>query len=630
MRVSVFGKFLLTLSFFVLVSTAVSASDDLYKEARAYQREGEYDLAIQAYKTYLTSPVDGNLNERGLGLYTDALVQLMNAFQSKGDPEACISALKDVYAGSSTLQTYCQRDYYSVMGYALSRTENMEEAEAMVLKALTLPLHSATAERYFRDYAYAAAVFYSNPKYQDEVVEWCRAAVVQADLCNNASGKQWVVSMLGSLYKRTGDFNKALELYLQSMDEAQLRNDNLGLLNSLNTLVDIFLYWDVPKYADIYADQAIRIEKSLESANPMISAQTYINKGRTLHHLGKTDSIAFYVSAARDLCESLPYNSGMVDVNLLNGMYLTERGGDSIDSGIGELLAVAEHGTAANRVKAYHQLAQSYLKQEDTWKADVMLDSLFALLNQNISPTFIHNLDYKPILDHYRKVKNHTKAELYVQLMLKEREEYDRKRQDSNLVEAIVNLQTEKSLQEQKILKLRQERQFLWMMCAIVVSVIIISCVLILLLRENKRHKKEMKKAGMQLNELIDNLNRSNIEKRKVVEKMNEFLHDKHKRQELMTLTPHILKESGELKFRECFELLHPHFLHRLRENVPAVSHREELLSMLIALKQDNRKIAELMAIEPRSVLMLRHRFRQKIGMTTEISLENFIEAFLD
>ena len=53
------------------------------------------------------------------------------------------------------------RDYYSVLGYALSRTENMKEAEKTMLKALTLPLHHATPERYFRDYAHAAAVFYS-------------------------------------------------------------------------------------------------------------------------------------------------------------------------------------------------------------------------------------------------------------------------------------------------------------------------------------------------------------------------------------------------------------------------------------------------------------------------------------
>ena len=64
-------------------------------------------------------------------------------------------------------------------------------------------------------------------------------------------------------------------------------------------------------------------------------------------------------------------------------------------------------------------------------------------------------------------------------------------------------------------------------------------------------------------------------------------------------------------------------------KSFPAFPDREELLSMLIALKQDNKQIAEFLAIAPRSVLMLRHRFRQKIGMNTEYSLENFIEDLL-
>ena len=50
---------------------------------------------------------------------------------------------------------------------------------------------------------------------------------------------------------------------------------------------------------------------------------------------------------------------------------------------------------------------------------------------------------------------------------------------------------------------------------------------------------------------------------------------------------------------------------------------------MLIFLKRDNKEIAELLAIAPRSVLMLRHRFRQKIGITTDNSLEEFIESTL-
>ena len=110
---------------------------------------------------------------------------------------------------------------------------------------------------------------------------------------------------------------------------------------------------------------------------------------------------------------------------------------------------------------------------------------------------------------------------------------------------------------------------------------------------------------------------------------IKEFLSSKNNRHELETLTPTTLQTDGESKFRQYFELLHPLFLPRLREKVPSVTPREELLSMLVVLKQDNKRIAELMAIAPRSVLMLRHRFRQKIGMTTDLSLDKFIEDIL-
>ena len=139
-----------------------------------------------------------------------------------------------------------------------------------------------------------------------------------------------------------------------------------------------------------------------------------------------------------------------------------------------------------------------------------------------------------------------------------------------------------------------------------------------------------MEEADKKLATLVEQLNESNQEKQVISQEIQEFLKDKDKRLELETLTPHILKESGETKFRQCFELLHPLFLHRLRERVPSITRREELLSMLIVLKQDNRDIAELLAIAPRSVLMLRHRFRQKIGMATEFSLEEFIDEALN
>jgi DNA-binding CsgD family transcriptional regulator len=138
-----------------------------------------------------------------------------------------------------------------------------------------------------------------------------------------------------------------------------------------------------------------------------------------------------------------------------------------------------------------------------------------------------------------------------------------------------------------------------------------------------------MKQADQKLSSLVQKLNQTYAEKENITREIDEIMSDKENRHELISLTPYILQKNGESKFRQRFEVLYPLFLPRLRERIPAITRREELLSMLIVLKQDNKEIAELMAIAPRSVLMLRHRLRQKIGISTDNSLENYIEETL-
>ena len=612
-----------------LVSLSGLAGDDLFVKARELQREGKYDEAIGAFRSYLLQPVDANkLSQEQTSTYTDALMQLMNTYQCKGEPEACVVALKEIQHSSPILKKKCLRDYYSVLGYALSRTENMEEAEAVTLKVFTLTLHHATPQRYFRDYAYAAAVFYSNPDYQENGIDWCQEALVQAELCENTSGKQWVAAMLGTLYKRNGYINKALQLFQQSKEESLKRGDDLGVLNSLHALIDLFLYWDVPEYANIYASEAIQVEQTMTMDNPMVSAQTYINKGRALLQLGLQDSVSFYILKARGLCSSLPYNSGMVDVDLLHGTFLTEMGGDSLHLGIQELEQVTHQATAINRAKAYHQLAQTYLKSEKYEMADVMLDNMYSLLSQEDTPIFIH-IDYKPIINHYLKSKNQQKVEQYTKMMLQEQQALKEKRLNFNLVEAIAESQTEQQRQQLKIVQLEKSNQRLLFIICAVLSAMIIAVIITLLINQRREHKRIMQQADDKLANVLQKLHQTKTEKDIISQEIDEIISDKENRRELESLTPSLLQKSGESKFRQRFDLLYPLFLPRLRERVPTITRREELLSMLIVLKQDNKEIAELLAIAPRSVLMLRHRFRQKIGMAADHSLESFIDETL-
>lgn len=630
MRLPLWVKKILMLHAFVVICCVSFANDNLFGQARKLQRDGKYDEAIEAFRNYLLQPIDEkDFGKEQMVIYTDALVQLMNTYQSKGEPEAFISTIQEIFEASAILQKQCLRDYYSVLGYALSRTERMKEAEDTMLKTFTIPLHHATPERYFRDYAYAAAVFYSNPDYQKEVIDWCQEALLQAQLCENTSGKQWVTAMLGSLYKRGGHLNKALELFQQSKAEVQQRGDDLGVLNSLHMLIDLFLYWDVAEYANLYASEAVRVEKSMTAKNPMVSAQTYINKGRALQQLGEVDSVAFFTEKARELCRALPYNSGMVDVDLLHGTYLIAKGGDSLHLGIQELQRVTQQATVANQAKAYHKLAQTFLKNKQNDLAETALESMYSLLSQTDSPIYIH-LDYEPIINHYIESRNQPKVEQYTKMMLREQQALKEKQLNFNLVEAIVEMQTQKQRQELKIMQLEQTNQRLWFLVCAILSIVSISVIIALLFYQRRQHKIQMKRADEKLAQMVQKLNQTTAEKEVISQEMDSIMSDKDNRQEIETLTPSVLHRNGESRFRQRFDLLYPLFMARLRERVPTITRREELLSMLIVLKQDNKEIAELLAIAPRSVLMLRHRFRQKIGMAVDSSLEDFIEEVLD
>ena len=160
MRLPLWVKKILMLHAFVVICCVSFANDNLFGQARKLKREGKYDEAIEAFRNYLLQPIEEeDFGKEQMVIYTDALVQLMNTYQSKGEPEAFISTIQEIFEASAILQKQCLRDYYSVLGYALSRTERMKDAEDTILKTFTIPLHHATPERYFRDYAYAAAVF---------------------------------------------------------------------------------------------------------------------------------------------------------------------------------------------------------------------------------------------------------------------------------------------------------------------------------------------------------------------------------------------------------------------------------------------------------------------------------------
>ncbi|MDO4164342.1 MAG: hypothetical protein Q4D56_08140 [Bacteroides sp.] len=602
----------------------------LYEEARQLQNSQQYDQAIEAFKACLAFDVElKSPCDQLLTISVNALLQLMNTYQSKGAPEECVSYLRTLPDSSAFIRRYALRDYYSILGYALSRTERMGEAEEAIDMALSLPLHCPTPQRLFRDYAYAAAVYYSNPNEQERVVNWCKQALHQAELCENTPGAQWVTSLLASLYKRMGRLSESIELLQQSIDEARLCNDTLGELNAYNMLTDLFLYWHIPQYANSYVSKSINMIPSMKNRNPMVMAAAYIMKGRTMQQLDHPDSAFYFYRQANEYCQALPYNSGQADIDLLTGTYLTMHcTGDSLHIGMDALQKVASQATPVNRAKAFHQLAIGYLKDGEERKAEAALDSMYTLLHQS-KPAIHIEMDYEPILMHYLQKQNFQQTARYARFMLEEYKVNTEREINMKMSEAIVKIQTEKKEQQLQITQIKLNNSRLQFSIFLLVSLAIVGTLIAISLYRRRIYRIRQRMANERLSILTNALEASRQYSNHVEQQLSDLLTDSEKRKNIEALTPGLLYEKGEAKFRQRFEQLYPRFVPTLREKAPGIGRREELLCMLIVLGQDNQQIADLMNIAPRSVLMARHRLRQKFGLNKEDSLEDIIKELM-
>ncbi|MGL6179617.1 MAG: tetratricopeptide repeat protein [Tannerellaceae bacterium] len=609
----------------------VNNLDKQYQHARSLQAAQSYSEAIDAFKACLTfNSNDEDIQKQLEPIVVNAMIQILNSYQSEGNPDGCIDYFYSLTENTPPLiHQYCMRDVYSLLGYAISRTERMSEAEEVTLKALDIPITNPTPQRLFRHYAYAAAVFFSNPDKQEDVIKWCNLAIEQANLSETPTSVQWITSMLGNLYKRTGKINEATDLLLQSVQEARKQKDLLGEANAYNALAELYLYWDLPQYANEYA--SLSVEKNLhKDDNPMEAGIAYITKAKILQQLGCTDSLSFFWEKADSCCKVLPYNSGQVMIDYNVGRFIVDRSlsTDSINKGIEMLKRVTTLATPTNRASAYHQLARGYFKLQQQQQGEAMLDSMYQLLNQSASPIYIEGA-YTDALTHYIQKQEDQKIIQYATALLNEIDFRLDKQNAKKLAETIVKFQTEKKEQQLLLAQVELENKNLHIRLYLIAALAFIILTSAFFFYKRRMYLMRQQLMEQRLTAMLDNLEKVNQHSVQVEQQLTDILTEKDSRKEIEAVTPGLLKEKGEPKFRQRFEQLYPRFLPALKERIPNIGRKEELLSMLIVLEQDNHQIAALMGIAHSSVNMARYRLRQKFGLDKEESLDDVIKSML-
>lgn len=592
----------------------------MYAQAAKAQKAGDYDKALKLYDQLLHHRPTGKVCMDSLmPIVSKTITQTMNTMQSMGEPARCVEYLSRLKESDSLIVgNMCKRDISVVLAYAMSRTEKLKAAASEMDHAMSMTPQLPTHDRLFRDYAFATAVYFCLPERKDDVHRYGEKALVEIAQCNDKSGESWLTAILAMAYTRAGDISNSISMFKQSYRNASMRNDSLGMANTLSLMSEILINWRLFGYANDFVSKAVELSRNVRGSNPKVSANILAQKALVMQRFGYADSAMMYLGEADKYAKDLPYNSGRSDIDLVRGDLLAKNA-STHKKGMDMLYNVVNKGTSGLRTKAFFILAQEHLQHGEIARGEAAMDSMISSISINTSPV-LRNTMYEYVLDYYVTTDNRPKM-LWIARELNKKNlsvvaTSDMLKQHAESI-VDLNLQDATGEIDRQELKAENHRNltFLYIIAMAVVIVSVTSALMALFRLAMLRRKS----CDQQLEALSY--------KMQLAPSDNVQSYSSGMSKSRISLAD---KRYGEKKFYSSFERLHPHFLPKLRSIAPTVTRCEELIAMLVALQVDRKQIESIMSMRRSKLAKTRYSLRRKIKLNRKDSLEYAINKILN
>lgn len=604
-----------------------------FTTARQHQQAGRNDQAIVHFKRCLAIDSPDTITQLKMQpIAIDALLQMLNTYQAAAKNKECVEAFEQIHAHPTrVLKNYCWRDLHTILAYAtLFSGQNQQEAEDLMLGSVKMPLkglkevpgdekgkkRNLKAERLFRDYSYAAAICYSNPKRQEDVIRWCKQAIEVAKDCNETSGSQYVLSMLSSLYMKRGQVIDAINLSEEATDYAKEIGDTLSYINACNVLARIYHEIRMPELSNLAADKAIGLLEKCTTTNPMIAAQAYLIKSNAIYTLKYNDECLKWWNKANELAKKMPYSNGQGDVDFSYAAYLINGNkAENLPQAI-KLLQKVISQVPALRAKAYHYLARAYELQGNDALCEEMLDSMYVKEHATDPPNYARRANDFAVA-HYLRVNNPV---MLARFTADQQDESKKLRSQAILQKVVREMVQNRMAQDNEEMQQAQKKEQLqlWIhtsLTALLAATVIF--VITLLYKRRKKHNREKQR-------MIETLRTKEQELNNVTQKL-EIVRSKADRQgELMKLAEKLNTETTAKKFEVLFEKYFPQFCSTIDEICPTLGRKERLTCLMLYIGLNSGQIAQSLDVTARTITIYRYRLRQKLKLGEE-TLDNFL-----
>lgn len=609
-------------------------ADYLYTRSRCYQFTQQYDKAIDISRRIMDlvpAPGDTLAHESIRTRAVGAMNNVNNIFYFTNRPSEGADWFHRLRSNPpALLYECCRRDMMIFEGYLAGLAGQSKRAEAVMDSAWATPIYRKTAENTFRDCAFSASVYYSLPHRQEERENLLKYAISEGRKDKNVPGINWAMNMLGTIYKEQNRFQEAVQLQYQGLEIGLRQQDSAFCANCFFVLSQIYYKWKAYPQARYYINKAATWDKNKhvtndDRGNHYLMKYAVADKlpgykreerlkllatADSCYRLASRSNPITYVYRAREWLMHPPFDAkkGLLELEKHNEQKTSSKLNDLVKTI--QMIGLIRAGREAEARRIL-----SDIKEYPTKEYYDYLDTLMShYIRQGDNLAIAHLTKFRePILkDYQEQAVREAVMSADVKYRTKEKE------QENRLLAA-----------EVKIKNSRLQLSIVIGLCLFTIGLCTggwfwirqkaLKFHLHLEKKEKETAENRLREQADRLKQLIASRQELNNHNEELLRQLAEVQSAHEKTCDLdrvmESLQPRLLTSEEEQQFRSAFSSLHPTVLHQLRSICPRATRTDELMCMLIVLKQTNEEIARTLGISRSSVLQNRYRLRTKLNL---------------
>lgn len=570
----------------------------------------------------------------------------------------------------------CKRQVLICAAYLGMQSGDMVSAVTCLERGLQLPPLPTPDERYI-NYTFAGAVYSQADGMLDKSIEMYERAYAEAQLSNEKGTLPWIMSNLAELYAYEGQFEKAIEMLYDALEVFKSKNDYEGASGTCVTLTQLFQQWGMMEQADQYADEAV--DYAIRSGYDYYIGLSMLEKYEMAKARQQTDSALYWIQRADSFF--VVSNSPVEHLNAQGAaVQLLLQDSTWLDEGTRQLERICSDTLISGSVYQavlQNRLGQCYLQQGRSQEGVRLIESSLSQLEENRKDVLMLEA-YETLIGHFRKEKAYRAMLAYQDKAAVLRKKLFEEEKLHQVTASRIHYETTQKELENKLLQQEVESKqrtliFTWLLVGLLAALLVSGG---LYLRQRQRYlrrisdarlsqisgllhtQKELKDSNDALLRTQEELRQSNVALSEAQQELSR--HNASLAQELH-VTSHELKKTShqltevssrldsvskqkatsdirvkistelfnsdkEAEFRRSFTAIYPDYLPYLHRLSTDMTSTDELIAMLLLLELSNNEIALTLGISKNGVNKARSRMRQRLGLKSEIVLEEFLK----